>query len=208
MRIIAGENKGRRLAAPKGQNTRPTTDRVRESLMSALESRRGGLADAVVLDAFAGSGALAFEALSRGAERACLCERDGAALKAIKENASTLGYPSQRALVRRVDVLAGTVPRLGKPYSVVFLDPPYATAASEVLALLARLDKQSALSADVMAVYEHDAADDQAVDEALRGSCFRIAARRAYGETTIDFLERRLEREARGRSADEWESGE
>ena len=67
MRIVAGEFKGRRLQAPKGQNTRPTTDRVRESLMSALASARGGFDGAVVLDAFAGSGALGLEALSRGA---------------------------------------------------------------------------------------------------------------------------------------------
>ena len=70
MRIIAGEFRGRRLEAPKGQGTRPTTDRVRESLMSALNSARGGFEDAVVLDAFAGSGGLGMESLSRGAAAA------------------------------------------------------------------------------------------------------------------------------------------
>ena len=91
MRIIAGEHRGRVLKAPKGDGTRPTTDRVRESLMSMLASARGGFEGAVVLDAFAGSGALALEALSRGADRACLVERDGAAAKVVEANARLLG---------------------------------------------------------------------------------------------------------------------
>ena len=70
MRIIAGEFRGRTLLAPKGDGTRPTTDRVRESVMSTVFSARGGFEDAMVLDAFAGSGALGLEALSRGAARA------------------------------------------------------------------------------------------------------------------------------------------
>ena len=94
MRIIAGEFRGRVLKAPKGSNTRPTTDRVREALFSALASARGGLDGAIVLDAFAGSGALSFEALSRGATAAHLFERDRAALAALdrmrREAARTL----------------------------------------------------------------------------------------------------------------------
>ena len=89
MRIIAGEYRGRRLEAPKGQGTRPTTDRVRESLMSAIHSARGGFEDARVLDAFAGSGALACEALSRGAASAVLCERDRDAAATIERNLRT-----------------------------------------------------------------------------------------------------------------------
>ncbi len=83
VRIIAGEHRGRRLEAPKGDGTRPTIDRVRESLMSALASARGGFDDAVVLDAFAGSGALGLEALSRGAACACFCEKDASAASAL-----------------------------------------------------------------------------------------------------------------------------
>ena len=83
VRIIAGEFKGRVLRAPKGSNTRPTTDRVREALFSALSSARGGFEGAVVLDAFAGSGALSLEALSRGAACAHLFERDRAALERV-----------------------------------------------------------------------------------------------------------------------------
>ncbi|MDR2721456.1 MAG: RsmD family RNA methyltransferase, partial [Coriobacteriaceae bacterium] len=77
MRIVAGEYKGRVLKAPSGQTARPTTDRVREALMSVLISARGTLDGAVVLDAFAGSGALGLEALSRGAAHVSFCEKNG-----------------------------------------------------------------------------------------------------------------------------------
>ena len=91
MRIIAGEYRGRVLKAPKGEGTRPTTDRVREAMMSVVNSARDGFDDAVVLDAFAGSGALGLEALSRGARCVQFCERAGEALKALNANVAALG---------------------------------------------------------------------------------------------------------------------
>ena len=91
MRIIAGEFRGRTLKAPKGEGTRPTTDRVREAMMSTVHSARGGFDDAVVLDAFAGSGALGLEALSRGARSVQFCERGGEALRALNANVRLLG---------------------------------------------------------------------------------------------------------------------
>lgn len=105
MRIIAGEFRGRKLDAPRGDGTRPTTDRVRESLMSALVSLRDGLDGAVVLDAFAGSGALSLEALSRGADTAVLCERDRDAAAVIERNISALRLGHDRARLVRGDVL-------------------------------------------------------------------------------------------------------
>ena len=104
MRIIAGEFRGRKLDAPRGDGTRPTTDRVRESLMSALVSLRDGLDGAVVLDAFAGSGALSLEALSRGADTAVLCERDRDAAAVIERNISALRLGRDRARLVRGDV--------------------------------------------------------------------------------------------------------
>ena len=91
MRIIAGAWRGRPIVAPKGEGTRPTTDRVREAVMSAVSSARGGFDDAVVLDAFAGSGALGLEALSRGAASAHFYEVEGAALRALRANCEKLG---------------------------------------------------------------------------------------------------------------------
>src|SRR5664279_152383 len=92
MRIVAGQYRGRRLAAPKGDDTRPTTDRVREALFSSLHSHAGAnLGGGSALDAFAGSGALGFEALSRGIEHVTFLEREKAALSMLKANAETLG---------------------------------------------------------------------------------------------------------------------
>ena len=105
MRIIAGEFRGRTLKAPKGEGTRPTTDRVREAMMSTVHSARGGFDDAVVLDAFAGSGALGLEALSRGARSVQFCERGGEALRALNANVRLLGLDARRARVRKGDVL-------------------------------------------------------------------------------------------------------
>ena len=188
MRIIAGEHKGRVLKAPKGDGTRPTTDRVRESLMSMLASARGGFDGAVVLDAFAGSGALALEALSRGAAAACLVERDGAAAKVVEANARLLGCGPDRARVRRADVLKAAVPRMGKPYDLVFLDPPYATDPADVLALVARLAAAGLLAGDALVSYEHDAAASAAVDDLAASAGLAVATRRAWGDTVIDLL--------------------
>ncbi|MFL6117526.1 MAG: RsmD family RNA methyltransferase, partial [Catenulispora sp.] len=104
-RIIAGQARGRRLAVPPGAGTRPTGDRAREGLFSALEaefggqSGRPGLAGITVLDLFAGSGALGLEALSRGAARATFVERDEGALRALRANADALGADAE--IVRR-----------------------------------------------------------------------------------------------------------
>lgn len=190
MRIIAGEHRGRVLKAPKGDGTRPTTDRVRESLMSMLASARGGFEGAVVLDAFAGSGALALEALSRGADRACLVERDGAAAKVVEANARLLGYGPDRARVRRADVLKAGAPRMGEPYDLVFLDPPYATDPADVLALVARLDAAGQLAPDVIVSYEHGSDASALIDDLATASGLSVATRRAWGDTVIDLLRR------------------
>jgi len=98
MRIVAGERKGARIAAPPGRGTRPTSDRVRESLFAILAD----IAGARVLDPFAGSGALGFEALSRGAAGVAFCELDAAALAVLRENAARLRY-ADRCTIRRQD---------------------------------------------------------------------------------------------------------
>lgn len=198
MRIIAGEHRGRRLATPKGDSTRPTTDRVRESLFSALASARGGFDGAVVLDAFAGSGALALEALSRGAAFACLCEQASAALRVIEQNVGVLGFDGKRARVVRGDMLKGCAPRppagAGCGYDLVLLDPPYALAADDVLGMVAALDERGLLQDEALISYErdgaHDASVDAAFDRLLRPRGFAPSSRRAYGSTTIDIFQR------------------
>ena len=127
MRVVAGRFGGRVLMAPRGRCTRPTSDRVREAVFSILGP--GALEGARVLDLFAGSGALAIEALSRGASHAALVDSSGAAVAAILRNLSTVGVEAE---VRRQDALAylRTARRDARQYDLVFLDPPYRHASA------------------------------------------------------------------------------
>ncbi len=129
MRIISGQWRSRPLVAPKGDTTRPTADRTRETLFSMLASRLGSFEDLAVLDLFAGSGALGLEALSRGAATCTFVEHDAAALKALETNIEKFGTKAQSD-IRRSSVLS-----LGsaiKPFDVVLMDPPYASGAGSV----------------------------------------------------------------------------
>ena len=125
MRIVAGEWRGRPLEAPPGRTTRPTADRVRETLFSMLASRLGSFDDLAVADLFAGSGALGLEALSRGAARATFVESDPAASATIRRNAATFGAAG------RIEIVAGSALFLGRygPFDLIFADPPYAPGA-------------------------------------------------------------------------------
>jgi 16S rRNA (guanine966-N2)-methyltransferase len=125
MRIIAGALRGRKLQAPEGMATRPTADRVRETLFSMLTSRLGSFEDLRVADLFAGSGALGLEALSRGAAFACFVEQDRRAVDAIRANVATL------AVADRSQVLARSALALppAEPFDLVFADPPYAAGS-------------------------------------------------------------------------------
>jgi 16S rRNA (guanine966-N2)-methyltransferase len=126
MRIVAGTLGGRRIAAPPGNDTRPTSDRVREALFSAL----GPIDGARVLDLFAGSGALALEAISRGAAHAVLVEKDARAAAVIERNLDALEIDAGRAALRRRDALQALrdAREAGESYDLVFLDPPYRLA--------------------------------------------------------------------------------
>ena len=130
MRIIAGQWRGRPLVAPKGELTRPTADRTRETLFSMLVSRIGSFEGLRVADLYAGSGALAFEALSRGAERAVLVESDRAALDAIGANAARLGATAA------IELRAMSAARLPRqlPFDLVLADPPYAKGSGTSVA--------------------------------------------------------------------------
>ena len=120
MRIIAGRWRSRPLDAPLGATTRPTADRARETLFSMLTSRIGSFEGLTVLDLFAGSGALALEALSRGAARAFLAERDQPARRTIEANIARLG-----AEARLIAHDATALPPAPAPADILFLDPPY-----------------------------------------------------------------------------------
>ena len=184
MRIIAGEARGRRLAAVRGREVRPTGDRVREALFSLLLAR-AGLPDpetTVVLDLYAGSGALGLEALSRGAVEAHFVEVDVAAAATVQENQDTCGF-ADRGRVHRSSVSAFLARGAGGPAGceLIFMDPPYA-AAEGLIASLTTL-ALPLMAPDAVVVAEHQA-KQQMPDAA---GCLRLVHRRIWGDTAMSF---------------------
>src|SRR6476620_4211722 len=136
-RIIGGTAGGRRLRTPGGEATRPTSDRVREALFSALESRLGSLTGLRFLDLYAGSGAIGLEAMSRGAGVVTAVESDRRTARMVRDNASTLGFPTVEVVSLPVARVLAQHPRA--PYDVVFADPPYPMDNAELEQALALL---------------------------------------------------------------------
>lgn len=186
MRIIAGEFRGRPLTAPKGRDTRPTTDRVRESLMSMLFSARGTFEGARVLDAFAGSGALGLEALSRGAAEVCFVEQDSKTAALVKRNAEVLGVSASAMCVLTGDSYKVGMRLAGMHFDLVFLDPPYAYEPNEVLGLVASLRDAGIVEADALVSYEYDTKNATLVEEAAQRCELTSVKRKAFGDTTIE----------------------
>lgn len=181
MRVVAGTAKGLRLDAPKGRDVRPTADRVREALFSSLGDRLRG---AAVLDLFGGTGALAIEALSRGAASAVVVELNPRTADVIAANLSRTGL-ARLARLLRGDALK-TIPRLaaeGARFDVAFLDPPYAGDLAE-RALRALID-HGVLAEGGIAVVEHP--KRSALPE-IAGA--RVVAERRYGDTALTWFAR------------------
>jgi 16S rRNA (guanine966-N2)-methyltransferase len=143
--VIAGVAKGRRLVAPKGDRTRPTSDRVKESWFSTLQPLLGG---AHVLDLYAGSGALGLEALSRGAAAVTFVEKDRRALDALRTNLAAVDLPGATVVGRDVQAALAEA-LLDAPFDVVVADPPYRADEAEVTAVLATLVRHLAPGAVV-----------------------------------------------------------
>lgn len=172
MRVVAGVHGGRRLVAPPGDATRPTSDRVREALFAVLGTSVGG---ARLLDLFAGSGALGIEALSRGAASAVFVDRAPAAIKAIRANLDTLGIDAD---VRRMLALAAlrAAAKREEAYDLLFLDPPYRHSAELGRELSEALGAVLATGARI--VSESDRRKPLAL-------AFPICDERRYGDTVI-----------------------
>lgn len=177
MRIIAGSARGRQIAAPKGLATRPTLDRVRESLFGILQFSLEG---ARVLDLYAGSGSLGLEALSRGAAYAVFNDRDRACGDIVRKNLETLGF-SERALVLELDALAAIGRLAGQAFDLVFLDPPYRDGAQRALAALF---SQGLVAPGGRVVVEHAW---QEPPEETPGLFARLDSRK-YGDTGLSFF--------------------
>jgi 16S rRNA (guanine966-N2)-methyltransferase len=183
-RIIAGAHGGRRLSAPAGGSTRPTSDRVREAFFSSLDSMTD-LSGARFADLYAGSGAVGLEALSRGASHALLVESDARAARTIRDNIVALrAGPAARLITGKVSAVLADPPD-GGPYDVVFADPPYAVGDDEITELQRLLLDQDWLAPDAVVVIE------RSTRTAVRGAPLSwvegITADRSrrYGETTL-----------------------
>ena len=179
MRIISGTARGRTIVAPAGDKTRPTQDKVRESLFNII---RWDMPDARVLDLFAGTGALSLEAISRGAREAVLIDMDHAACTAIKKNMETSRLGDQCRLISRdyrmaIDALA----REGQKFDVVFIDPPY--RMENTGEMCAALYDKGLLADGFMIVVEHRRGMPPLLDE--RFTAYDL---RRYGDTEITFV--------------------
>ena len=179
MRIIAGDARGRKIEAPEGRDTRPTLDRVRENLFNMLQ---GEIAGSRVLDLFAGSGALSFEALSRGAETACLVDHDRKAIAVEKKNAQTLGYQDRIQIIQadwRKALKDIENARLN--FDLVFLDPPYAMLdLKDVFSGL-----KTVLVREALIILEHEAGKKPEAGEGFE--CIR---ERSWGFCGVSFFRR------------------
>jgi len=180
MRIIAGKWRGRPLIAPKGTETRPTADRTRETLFSMLYSRVGTFEGLRVADLFAGSGALGFEALSRGAASCLFVDQDGAAIDAITANAKKLEATREETDVRRTSVMSLGAAK--EPLDILFLDPPYDTGAGWVA-----LDKLGRLGWIGPGSW---ASVETGRGEQVDAAGFSVEAERVIGKAKITLLRR------------------
>ncbi len=183
MRIIAGRLGGRRIQAPVGRDTRPTTDRVREAVFNVLAHAEWAppLAGARVLDLFAGSGALGLEAASRGAAFVLFMETDAAARAAIRRNIEALGLGGMTKLWRRDATRPGHVSPMA-PFDLAFLDPPWGQGLAEQA--LAALRAGGWLSNNAVAVVEESVRADFVPPEG-----FRLVDHRDYGDARVHFLQ-------------------
>jgi 16S rRNA (guanine966-N2)-methyltransferase len=176
-RIIAGIAKGRNLKVPQS-GTRPTSDRVREAVFTSLTSRVGNFANLVILDLYAGSGAFALEAISRGAAKAVAVEKHSGTANIIKENANSIGFDLE---VKITDVISFLKSQASEKFDIVYVDPPYDHSNDEVEAVLKLLQANGYLADESLV----------AVERSARGAQFawpqgyEQVQERTYGETLV-----------------------
>ncbi len=177
-RIISGQAGGRRLRTPAGGGTRPTSDRVREALFSALESR-DAVQGAHVMDLYAGSGALGLEAASRGAASVLLVESDRGAIGVIRANIADVGAAGARVQAGTVEAALDRTPTLA--YDLVLADPPYDVDEDSLAAVLDLLLTREWLSPDALVVVERSSRSP----EPSWPAGLTVEARKDYGETVL-----------------------
>ncbi len=180
MRIIAGERKGSVLKAPKGDQTRPTLSRVRESLFSILGE---SVADSRVADLYAGAGGLGLEALSRGAAQCVFIEKALPALEALRSNVAKLRYePYSEVVAADVEKWLQSRPNLSAPLDLVLLDPPYGLAS--LSQIVTRIGELLPLAPEALVVVQCSPRDELLEQTGL----LRRHRLQIYGETALHFF--------------------
>ena len=180
LRVIAGELKGRRLVSAKGMRVRPTSDRTKEAVFSILFGR---IQNTVVLDLFSGTGALAIEAISRGAASAVLIDFHDKSLSVIRQNIQTCGLAHRAVAIKwKIEKELTCIEGHDPPFDLVFMDPPYDKEL--VLPTLENLAKSRSLAPGAWIVIEHAASDP--LPEVI--SSFSVEDQRRYGKTLVSFL--------------------
>lgn len=177
-RIIAGSAGGRRLKTPTGDSTRPTSDRVREALFSAIDAGIGSISGLRFLDLYAGSGAVGLEAMSRGAGVVTLVEHNRRTASLIRSNAMALGFTDAEVITSSVSRALTQPPRA--PYDLAFLDPPYPLPTSEVREALSALLDHDWLVRDALVVVERSTRTEFSWPDG-----FEAARSKKYGETSL-----------------------
>ncbi len=217
MRVIAGEFKGRRVDAVPGDSTRPTTDMVREAIASSVISiLENGFEGASFLDAFAGSGAVGIEALSRGAARCTFVDAEPKAISTIESNVKPLPLAKDQVQIIRADTFSLVMPpnsRIdapvnvsisGMPFDIVFLDPPYAVEPSKIAQFVKILADGGALANGALVAYEMackktkrnkwEKKDKHAIPDEVKdvleilGSDFSVKSVKKYGTTQVAYI--------------------
>lgn len=183
MRIIAGKARGTKLYTLDGKNTRPTLDRIKESLFNIIQ---GSLPDAVVLDLFSGSGALALESLSRGAKKAIMCDNNYEAIEIIKKNVLKTHFENNTEIVFKNYQQAINI--IKEKVDIVFIDPPYEKNIA-VNAIKEMLDKEI-LSEDGLIVLETDQLQRE-LEQLENIKNIKIKDLREYGRVKLIFLNRK-----------------
>ena len=178
-RIIGGSAGGRRIKTPTGDSTRPTSDRVREALFSSIDAAVGSVTGLRFLDLYAGSGAVALEARSRGAGVVTCVEHDRRTASLIRDNARSLGFTGVEVVTATAVRALAHTPRA--PYDLVFSDPPYTVSDEEVVADLVALRDNGWLAKDALVVVERSSRGE----ELPWPEGFTAERSRKYGETTL-----------------------
>lgn len=185
MRIIAGEKRGTKLYTLEGENTRPTLDRVKESLFNIIQSE---IRDCIFLDLFSGSGAIGLEAVSRGAKKAILCDNNKQAIQIIKKNIEKLGYKDKIELYQMQ--FNELINKLNEKIDIIYLDPPYKT--NYAIKTVELLLKKEILKTDSLIIIETDQVEE--LKEKLENLNIEIIDKRKYGRANLIFIQQKTKK--------------